>query len=275
MKHVIILYKCRKKLNKYYKERTIDKEQDVYCVKTTEELEPKIQELTKKDILTIVLYEGKEERKLIRDYAKKFQKTDFVIILTNNEARKFNLKRNMKENLYYISRPPTIEELSLILKLILLNRQYRAQIDDLEKTLIAFENVSELGRKELMEAYKTMQAYEQTSEFSRKELMEANKLLKAWENVSEFTRREMMDLEKVANAFDQVLELSREEKVFYEKIMEAWERVIELARQEMIKTKEHLDRISKEKEMLEKALKERNKKIQELMKALGGKNGRE
>jgi len=249
----IILFRCRKKLNSKLKERVIDSAQKVYITRRISELKKIIQE--KKYL--IVIYDRKDRNTFI-DIIKKLRnnkKFYSVIIMTNNEARKFNFKKHQSDEFIYISNPSKMEELSQFLNFLFKIEFLNENLIESEKIIQAFELASEFSRKELMEAYESLKAQEIVSELSRKELMETHASLTAWERVAELARKEKIETTQEFEALNQVLELSRQERLLADKIINAWERTMELGREELLNAYNKLKNLLNEKkELLEKLI---------------------
>ena len=248
----IILFKCRKKLNSKLKERVIDPLQKVYIVHRINELKKLIS--VKK--YPIVIYDKKEKNSFIEIIKKLLNEKKFfsVIIMSNNEAKKFNFKKHQFENIIYISNPSRLEELSQFLELLFKIALLRENVYEYDKIIQAFESTNELSRKELLDAYESLKARECVSELSRKELMETRESLRAWERVAELSRIEKIERIREFEALKQVLEFSRQERILAEKIINAWEKVMELGREELLNAYSKLQELIKEKNELIKKL---------------------
>ncbi len=248
----IILFRCKSRLNSNLPQRLISDSQKIYIVHQKSELKKYINE--KKNI--VVVYDKKNRDEFL-SFMEKFSNKQFysLIIMSNNEARKFNFKKHQNEKMIYISNPANIEELSQFIELLFKIELMQKEISDSENIIQAFEKTSEFSRQELMEAYEDLQAQEKVSELSRKELIESQKSLKAWETVSEFSRKETIEKMSEFEALDKVLELSRQERVLAETIISAWEKTMELGRGELKNAYDKLQEVMKEKkEVIEKML---------------------
>lgn len=260
----LILFDCKRRLIlKLKKFSDLDKSFKIFTTKDFEELKKLVKESTD---FKLVIYNKKDFRNNFIENFKKLESENIknlyaLIILSRNESRKFNFLKNQNKNIIYISSPASIEELIQFINILSEISRLNEIIVENDKVIQAFESVSELSRKELMEAYKNLSAHEMLTEISRKELIDKNKLLKAWEEVMELSKKEKLDYEKEFNALETILELSREERILADKIISAWERTFEVGRNELMECYSRLKNIvSTKKEIIETVLNKISKK---------------
>ena len=228
----IILYKCRKELNTALT-KNLDKNQKPIIMNRKSEL----LNLHKKIKNGLIIHDG-TERNEISGIFRKINKThshSLLFLIPPEKSKKFDFKKHSKEDIFYFTVPPSIQELLYLVKILLDKKMLKFQKNDYENIIEAYENVGEFSRKELIDAYTSLEAHETVGELSRMELIEAKRSLSAWEKVSEFSRTELINKLKESKAYHNTLDFSQKEKRFMEKVMTAWEHTMELARQELLK----------------------------------------
>ncbi len=242
--HNIILYKCRERLKRGLKDNLIERNQKIYIIEEYE----KLKEFLKSNEIVIIINDKEIKREEIIKEFKKLKKSNIYLILlvTNNEMRKINLKQKREKNILYISNPATMMELSQYLKMLFEKEEMGRLIEDYKKIIEAYEQATEFSRKELMDAYESLKAQEEVSELSRKELVEKQKSLEAWEKTAELAREEKMELENVQGAMNSLVDFEVSQKEFLEKILDAWDRVMEMGRKELLEAYKKINRLKRE-----------------------------
>jgi len=228
----IILYKCHNDLTILF-QKNAGKDQNLIVTNKKSNL----QKLTKQASKGIIIYDGIDRNDILKSFKTLNKEKNFILVflLTEKGARRFNFNKPAREDIYYISRPPIIQELLYILNILWELKQVKFQLKDNENIIKAFESVSEYSRKELKNAYDYLKAHEQVTELSRKELMDAKTSLKAWEKMAEFSRQELISKFNENKAYNNILDFSQSERLFMERVMTAWEHTMQLAREELLK----------------------------------------
>ncbi len=231
-KKYIILYKCKPRLKENFAKHLIDSSQKIQTFNNIGD----VKNFISKNKNSIILSDAQINRsEIITEFSRlRLKNTYLILLVSNNEMKKINLKANKKGNIIYISNPPTMEELSQFLKYIFELKKLKEINAEYEKIITAYESASEFSRQELMNAYESLKAQELVSELSREELLAQEKSLKAWENISELAREEKLNLEKEKDAMDNLMSFEQKEKIFMDKVMDAWEKVMELGRNELM-----------------------------------------
>lgn len=233
----IILYQCKKRLNKGLKRSLIDENQEVEIINQEVELTKYCQ----KNKNNIIVYDGLERNKVKKIMEKMNQPYTYILfLLSNREAKKFNFRKNQNPRILYFSSPSSLVELSQLIFLIYSSKRLAVLAKEHEDILKAYEQASELSRQELINAYKSIEAHENLRTMSEKDLAAIRDSLAAWEKVAELSRNELIEYEKEREAYSHLIEFVQNENMFKDKVIKAWEEAMELGRQELIKMYEQL-----------------------------------
>jgi hypothetical protein len=121
-----------------------------------------------------------------------------------------------------------------------------ASVKSLERTILAYEAVSELARHEHLVLDRVNKAYEQLIEFNRLQRLEHERLGDIHEEVQKLSRHELVERDEIIWAYQMLERMVSEEMKYNNKIIEALEAVCDLARVEQIEK----DQLLKEKNEL-------------------------
>lgn len=154
------------------------------------------------------------------------------LLVLNKEASRYDASRNI---LYlYYPKKNTIEETAAVIELFSSLVYFRSRYYDTQKSLDAFDSISEYARETAISKDQIQHAQEQALKFAGEELKEKDRVIMANENVMEYSQNEQIMTNSVLRAWEMFYETTREELKELRQEFHAGENAAELGRQELI-----------------------------------------
>ncbi len=116
-------------------------------------------------------------------------------------------------------------------------------IDELRKLVKLYESISDLSRKELLDAYETIKAQEAAQELSRRELRERDEIIEAVKSVMDLSRQELLERETMIKVYESLTEMANKELAEAEEMIQAYEIAEEMALKELMQRENIINKV--------------------------------